>query len=213
MWVDSMAPSVFPPDDWKATTDPTSRRAPDAPVWASVDVNFERTKSYISIAAPRSDGDWHIETVAAFRGTDMVVPWFTDPTRLVVDDDGTKRSKFEGIVIQARGAPASNLIEPLREAGLNVVELGGAELTVAYSDFFDKLTEKPRGRVKHRPSPALDAAAGLAQAKFIGDAWVIDRKKGDASAVVGCVQAVWGACLPPEELRRSAYEDADLVVL
>lgn len=220
MWVSSMAPSVFPPDDWKATTDKSSKRADGSEVWTSVDVNAERTKAYISAAAERVDGDWHVETIAARRGTDWVLPWYTDPTRLVedptgsIDVDGKKyRSKFAGIVIQARGAPATSLIEALRLAGFNVVELGGADLTIAYSGFYDLLTEKPRGRVWHRPSPALDASVGLAQAKFIGDAWVIDRKKGDASAVIGCVQAVWGASQIPEPVFRSAYEDTGLVVL
>lgn len=201
MWVDSIAPSVFPPADWKATTDPHSRRAPDSEVWASVDVNFERTKAYISISAPRVDGKRHVETVAAGRGTDWVLPWFTDDRRV---------GKFAGVVIQARGAPATTLIDELTEGGLNVVELGGVDLTKAYGDFYDKLVEH---QTMHRPSPALDAAAGLAQAKFIGDAWVIDRKKGDASAVIACVQAEWGASRPPEEELHSAYENADLAVL
>ena len=210
MWVSSMAPGVFPPADWKATTDKASKRADGAEVWASVDVNAERTKAYISVAALREDDHWHIETIAAARGTDWVLPWFCDPGRLVEDEDGPiewdgkkYRSRFAGVVIQARGAPASGQIEQLTAAGVPVVELGGADLTKAYGDFYDELTEH---RVWHRPSPALDAAAAIAQAKFLGDAWVIDRKKGDASAVIGCVQALWGASKPPEPVFISAYE-------
>ena len=216
-WVDAMAPSVFPQADWKATTDPGSRRHHGSDVWTSVDVNFERTKAYISISATRADGLRHVETIAAQRGTDWVLPWYLDKARLVEDPRGTVtvggkqyRSKFTGIVIQQRGAPATGLIEELEQAGIVVTPLGGADLTTAYGDFYDKLVEH---RIMHRPSPALDAAVSLAQPKNIGDAWVIDRKKGDASAVIGCVQAEWAASRPPEEELRSAYENADLAVL
>jgi hypothetical protein len=217
MWVDTLSPSVFPADDWKATTDKTSKRAAGAEVWTSVDVNFERTKAYISVSAGREDGRRHIETIAAARGTDWVLPWYLDTTRLVEDpygpievDGKNYRSKFAGIVIQERGAPATNLIEELERAGFTVTVLGGPNLTTAYSDFYDKLVEH---QIMHRPSPALDQAAGLAQPKTIGDAWVIDRKKGDASAVIGCVQAEWAASRPLEEEQLSAYQTADLAFL
>lgn len=201
MWVDALEPGILPAADWKITTDPKSRRAKDAPVWASVDVNFERTKSYIGVTALRDDGHWHNEVIAAGRGTDWILPWFTDPRRV---------GRFAGVVIQARGAPASGLIELLREAGINVIELGGPDLTKAYGDYYDALTEH---RVKHRPSPALDEAAAIAQAKAIGDAWVMDRKRNDCSAVIVCVQSTWAAENPPEPARKSAYESEGLMVV
>lgn len=217
MWVDALVPGVLPAPDWKATTDPGSRRDPDSVVWASLDVNFERTKSYIGVAAERSDGTWHNEVISAARGTDWVLPWFTDPKRLVEDElgpitvDGKQyRSKFAGVVIQARGAPASGLIETLSKAGVPVVELGGSDLTKSYGDYYDLLTQH---RVKHRPSPALDEAAAIAQAKKLGDTWVLDRNKNDCSAVITVVQATWGATKPVEPVQRSAYEDEGLMVV
>lgn len=201
MWVSTLEPGIFPAEDWKATTDPRSRRRPDAAAWAAVDINFERTKSYIGVAAERSDGRWHNEVVAAARGTDWILPWFTDSRRV---------GKFEGVVIQARGAPASGLIETLREAGVPVVELGGPDLTRAYGEFYDKLTEH---RLRHRPSPTLDEAAAVGQARPLGDAWVLDRKKNDCSAVIACVQATWGASKPPEPVYVSAYESEGLTIV
>lgn len=218
MWVDALIPGILPAADWKDTTKPDSRRRADAPVWAGVDINFERTKSYIGIAAERSDERWHNELVAAARGTDWVLPWFTDPKRLVEDEFGPisgpngkqYRSRFAGVVIQARGAPASGLIETLTKVGIPVVELGGPDLTKAYGDYYDVLTQH---QVFHRPSPAMDEAAAVAQAKRLGDAWVMDRFKNDCSAVVCCVQATWGARKPPEPVQRSAYEDEGLTVV
>ncbi|OMB98417.1 hypothetical protein A5733_01195 [Mycobacterium sp. NS-7484] len=216
MWVSTLKPGILPAPDWKDTTDKASRRREDAPLWASLDINFERTKSYIGVAAERADG-WHNEVIAAARGTDWVLPWFLDPKRLIEDEagpievDGKRyRSKFVGVVIQARGAPASGHIEMLREAGIPVVELGGADLTQAYGDYLDKL----RGhRVWHRPSPALDEAAAIAQKKNLGDAWVLDRKQNDCSAVITVIQATWGATKPVEPVLRSAYEDEGLMVV
>lgn len=218
MWVDALVPGILPAADWKDTTDPNSRRAKDAPVWAGLDINYERTKSYIGIAAERSDERWHNELVAAARGTDWVLPWFLDPKRLVEDEFGpiagadgkAYRSRFAGVVVQARGAPASGLIETLTKAGIPVVELGGPDLTKAYGDYYDVLTQH---QVFHRPSPAMDEAAAVAQAKSLGDAWVMDRKKNDCSAVVCCVQATWGARKPPEPVAVSAYEDEGLTVV
>lgn len=217
MWVSTLEPGILPGPDWKATTDPKSKRDPDAPLWASLDVNFERTKSYIGVAAARADGKWHNEVISAARGTDWVLPWFTDLKRLVEDElgpitvDGKRyRSKFAGVVIQARGAPASGLIETLQEAGVPVVELGGPDLTKAYGDYYDLLTQH---RLGHRPSPALDEAAGIGQAKKLGDTWVMDRKQNDCSAVITVVQATWGATKPVEPVQRSAYEDEGLMVV
>lgn len=217
MWVDALVPGILPAADWKDTTDKASRRRKDADVWASLDINFERTKSYIGVAAERTDGRWHNELVAAARGTDWVLPWFVDPKRLIEDEngpivgDGKKyRSRFVGVVIQARGAPASGLIETLRDAGVPVVELGGPDLTQAYGDYLDKLRQH---RVMHRPSPALDEAAAIAQKKDLGDAWVMDRKKNDCSAVICEVQATWGASKPPEPVVQSAYEREGLTIV
>lgn len=217
MWVSTLEPGILPGPDWKATTDRGSKRDPDAVVWASLDVNFERTKAYIGVAAERADGRWHNEVIAAARGTDWVLPWFLDSKRLVEDElgpitvDGKRfRSRFAGVVIQARGAPASGLIETLAAAGVPVVELGGPDLTKAYGDYYDLLTQH---RVRHRPAPALDEAAAIAQGKKLGDTWVMDRNKNDCSAVITVVQATWGAAKPVEPVRESAYETGGLTVV
>lgn len=216
MWVDAMTPGVLPSADWQATTDPASKRKPGAPVWASLDVNFELTKAYVAVAARRSDGLWHNEVIAAERGTDWCVEYFTDPKRCVADEagpivdaDGKRwRSRFEAVVVQARGAPASQFIDELREAGVPVLELGGPDLTKAYSDYYRELTLH---RIRHRPSPTLDAAAAIAQSKTLGDEWVMDRKKNDCSAVIVCVQAQFGESIEQEPVYQSAYEDSDFV--
>lgn len=197
-WVDALEPGIIPVQDWAATTDPTSKRAEGSKVWASVDINFQRTKGYVAIAARRDDGNLHMEVVTAQRGTEWILPWLEE-----------RKHRFEGVVVQARGAPASGLIEAMREAGLEVLELGGADLTKAYGYVFDLICEH---KVFHRPSPVLDTAAESSKAKIIGDSWVIDRKNSpvDASPLVACFQAAWGESVHDQ---ISVYANEDVLIV
>lgn len=182
-WVDTLQPGIIPAEDWAATTDPESRRAEGAPVYAGLDVNFGRNRAYISIGSRRPDGLLHIEVVAAQRGLDWVIPWFKDPKRA---------GKFVAVAVQARGCPASDFIEPLREAGLTVMECGGSELhRGAGGVLFDGIRKHA---IWHRPSPALDSAAAATPAKSLGgDTWVLDRKGSpvDSAPLIACAVAAW----------------------
>lgn len=235
-WVLSLTPSVVPEREWAAGISRTVRRIDGRPVYASVEVNAERTRGYIGIAAPADRGedtdpdDVYGEVIAAHRGTSWIVRWFEDPAH------PERLTRFAGVVVQARGAPASSLIDDLKRAGgawitpegepcapdtpgaikqegpLKVIELGGTDLTDAYSDGLDMISQ---GRFWHRPQPALDQSAGGARAKFLGDAVVIDRKHSttDASPIIALIQASWALSLAPEEEPRSAYEDGGLSVV
>lgn len=197
-WVDALETGIIPAEAWAATTDPDSRRGEGSPVWASVDVNFERTKGYVAVAARRDDDRIHVEVVAAERGTEWIVPWIVE-----------RKDRFAGVVVQARGAPASLLIEQLRENHVEVLELGGAELTQAYGLAFDLICEH---KIAHRPSPVLDAAAESAKPRIIGDSWVIDRKNSpvDPSPLVACVQALWGES---QHDQVSVYATEDVLIV
>lgn len=186
-WVDTLAPGIIPMADWQATEDPESRRAEGAPVWAAVDVNFQRSYGYVAVASRRSDGRLHIEIAAAKRGTDWIVPWFTQ-----------RAGKFQAVAVQQRGAPASGLIQDLTDAGVPVMEWGGSDLTKGCAHLFDMIRDRT---VRHRPSPALDNAAKSTVAKTLGDAWVFDRKNSpvDASPLVACAAAAWAESQGPPE--------------
>lgn len=185
-WVDTLAPGIIPAEDWRDTMDPDSRRAPGADVYAGVDVNFERSRAYISIAARRADGLLHIEVVAAQRGTDWIRPWFAK-----------RPGKFKAVAIQARGAPASSLIQGLVDDGLPVMEWGGPDLTAGCAHMFDLIRKHS---VLHRPSPVLDTAAAGTPAKTLGDAWVFDRKGPvDAAPLIAATAAAWAESQPEKE--------------
>lgn len=205
-WSDGTLDGPFPAGSWESGRDEASKRAPDAPVKACVDVSWNRGTSHIAVAARREDGLPHIEIVASRAGTDWVVPWFTDETK--------PHRKTWPVVIQ-KGSPAASLIEPLTEAGVNVVEWGGADVPTACGTFYDLVAPQsdddaddaeplPSG-VRHRPQPVLDLAAATAVTRPLGDAWAWDRKKSphDAAPLVAVTGALWELLRAPEKPKRN----------
>jgi hypothetical protein len=120
------------------------------------------------------------------------VPWFTDP-------DFPHRGKFE-VAIQASGAPASSLIEPLEEAGITVIPWKGPDLGKAHGSFYDLVVA---ATLYHLPQPVLDIAAATAVTRPLGEAWAWDRRNSphDASPLVAATGAVWALSQyePPRE--------------
>jgi hypothetical protein len=205
-WSDGTLDGPFPAGSWESGRDEASKRAPEAPVKACVDVSWNRGTSHIAVAARREDGLPHIEIVASRAGTDWVIPWFTDETK--------PHRKTWPVVIQ-KGSPAASLIEPLTEAGVNVVEWGGADVPTACGTFYDLVAPQsdddaddaeplPSG-VRHRPQPVLDLAAATAVTRPLGDAWAWDRKKSphDAAPLVAVTGALWELLRAPEKPKRN----------
>jgi hypothetical protein len=179
-WVDAMEPGIIPAEYWQNGMDGASRRAEGAPVYAALDVNYDRTHSYIAVAAKRPDGYLHIEIAQAARGTDWVVPYLAE-----------RKTKWKGVAVQKTGAPASGMITELQDAGVPVVEWGpGTELTGGCGLFYDKIVQ---GEVFHRPSLVLDRAAASTLSRRVNDAWIFDRRNSpvDAAPLVACAAAVW----------------------
>lgn len=187
-WVDSIEPGILPTEFWQAGMDRASRRAEGAPVYAALDVNYDRSHAYIAIATKRPDGYTHIEIVQAARGLDWVIPWFKEN----VPGTSTPRTQaFHGVAVQKTGAPASGMIVDLLEAGVPVVEWGpGAELAAGCGLFYDGVVQET---IYHRPSLVLDRAAASTIARRAGDAWIFDRRNSpvDAAPLVACAAAVW----------------------
>lgn len=179
-WVDALEPGIIPAEHWQETLDPVSRRDETAKVYAALDVNYERSRSFIAIAARRPDGKLHVEVIQAARGTEWVVPWLQE-----------RKGKFAAVAVQKTGAPASGMIDDLRRAGLKVVEWGpGTEIVAGSGMFYDLIVQH---EVYHRPAPLLDRAAGSAIARRVADGWIFDRRNSpvDVSPLVACAAAVW----------------------
>jgi hypothetical protein len=179
-WVDALEAGIIPAEHWGETLDEDSRRSKESPLYAAVDVNYDRSRAYVAIAGRRDDGNLHVEVVAMAAGTDWLIPWMKE-----------RKGKFEGVAIQEIGAPASALIAEFEEARIPVVKWGSArEVQAGCALLYDGIVEHT---IYHRPSPVLDRAATSGAARHSGDAWIFDRRNSpvDVAPLVAVTAAVW----------------------
>jgi hypothetical protein len=124
--------------------------------------------------------------VASRAGTDWVIPWLTSSGR-------QPRVRKAPVVVQASGAPESSLIPQFREAGIEVTEWKGSDLTAATGAFYDAVRDRS---VRHGPWPALDLAAATAVPRMLeAGAFLWDRRRSpnDAAPLHAVTGAFWFA--------------------
>ncbi|MGV8972240.1 MAG: hypothetical protein ACOH10_07945 [Rhodoglobus sp.] len=221
-WSDGSLEGPFPPGTWEAGIDATSAIPDGATIRYCLDVSWDRAMSYIAVSGLREDGLPHVEIIAQRSGTEWVVsrhkrPDGTDEMRGWFADRATEANPMT-VVVQAKGAPASSLVDDLKDVPfLTVLEWAGSELGAASGQFYDLVvrSKAPEGKsaragLCHRPQPVLDVAAGTAVTKPLGDSWVWNRKASlnDAAPLVAATGAAWGALQRVEVPFVSAYETA-----
>ncbi len=190
-WSDGSLEGPFPPGSWGDCLDENSEVA-DPAVTLCVDVSWDRGRTHIGLAGFRADGLPTVEVIASRAGTEWAVPWLTSPDRSLSVQEAP-------VVVQASGAPASSLIEPMRAAGLDVVEIKGADLGKATGTFYDRVRA---GTVRHRVQPILDVAAATAVTKPTADSYLWDRKNSphDAAPLIAVTYALYELLnAPPPE--------------
>lgn len=195
-WMDGTADGPFPPGSWEACRDSDSTIADGSKIAACVDVSWDRSTAHIAVAGWRSDGLPHVEIVTSDAGVDWVSDWLTDPAH-------PHRAKWS-VAVQAKRAPASSLIVPLTDAGLDVVAWDGVSGTDALYDRVRAAINEGSGgpAMRHRIQPLLDTAAANAATRPVGDAWAWDRRKSpvDIAPLVAATGALW--CLAGREPER-----------
>lgn len=213
-WSEGALEGPFPAGAWEASADEDSKRAPGAPIALCVDVAWDRTMAHIGLASTRADGQFHVEVIAARAGTEWVGPWLTSTDR-------SAEVREAPVALQAKGAPVSSLRQELADAGVRVVEWGGADLGASTGAFYDRVRAAigeggaDKG-LRHLNQGPLNLAAATAATRPIGDAWLWDRKRSpaDCSPLIAVTGALW--CLAsalPAAPRVSAYESRRLEVL
>ena len=197
-WMEGTTDGPFPPGAWESCMDdvqlpdgqpnPAARISGDSDIAFCVDVSWDRSTTYIAVAGWRPDGMPQVEVVTYRTGTDWVVDWFTDHNH--------PERRRRRIVVQAKRAPASSLVDTLQEAGLDVIEWDGVSGTAELYDRVRSAVGEGSGgpQLRHLGQPVLDTAASNAATRPVGDSWAWDRRKSqvDAAPLVAATGALWG---------------------
>jgi len=212
-WWQRRNSSIFPEGTWEGKEDPASEIAVDSPLILSLAAwQSGSSIGHASLAAAglRPDGDTHVELLVTRDGLD----WALDRTVEMY-----KINEADGLVIQGRGSVASRWIDDLRDEGVNVIELAGAEIGKAHGSFYQGIIAGPdaRERIWHIGQDALTFAANEADISPLGGVWVFKNEHpvADIDPLVAGVQAAWGLkwWQTRAQARTSSYEDADLLVV
>lgn len=193
-WMEGTREGPFPPGAWEGCADPPHGDQPGSQMVVAdglalcVDVSWDRTTTHIAVAGWRSDGLPHVEIIASRTGTDWVVGWLTSTDRDSSLHDAP-------VAVQAKRAPASSLLVPLTEAGIDVVEWDGVSGTATLYDRVRAAVNEgtTEAELRHLSQPVLDVAAANAATRPVGDAWAWDRRKSptDISPLVAATGALW----------------------
>lgn len=74
--------------------------------------------------------------------------------------------------------PAGDIVDELRRAGVEIIEIKARDYAAACAAFLAAVTD---GRLQHPGSPGLDAAVAAAATRRLGDAWAWSRRSSAAS--------------------------------
>lgn len=196
-WVTAAIETYITEEEWTAQIDVTSKIDKESPVYVSVHVSENRGMSYIAIAGFRKDGKKHVEIVAQRAG----MLWVQGAIKKM----NAKRPIAE-VIIQAKGTPAMELIEPIQDLDIPVYTVGGSELGSSTGQFRDKVRD---GTVWHLAQPILDLAISGGTTKRLGDMqfWDLAGSPIDIAPLVAATYAVFGLDRRHEPERKSAYDD------
>lgn len=191
--IDEGADSPWPVEEWDLRRAEDSSIDPASPIVFAVDVSWDRSRAWISVAGTTAAGEPHLEIVESRYGTDWVIPWFEPRV--------AERYPW-AIGLQGGNSPASSLLDPLRTAfGDLVKELSGPEMTRATGTMYDAIKSGP---LVHIGQEQLDDAIKLTVPRILGDGWVPDRKTStiDIAGLVAVIEALYLLKTTPEPKKK-----------
>jgi hypothetical protein len=174
---------------WKAAQDEKSEALD--PVTVGIDIPYDRSTAFISIAGPRTDGRVHVELIPTDkRGTDWVAGFVAE---------FCEKWKPRGVFLDAVG-PAGSLIEDLKRVGVDPTCITSREMAQACAGFHDLIRDDG---LRHVGQTDLTAAVGSAKKRSQGDTWVWQRKgTTDSAALIAATVAVAGNGRKPAETKK-----------
>lgn len=206
-WVTSVSEGPWGKGRWDLLRNRGSRIAEDSPLWLAVDTGIDRKTTYIVAAGYSTEQSEsgeplvHVEVIAKRPGNAWAPLWISKRW----DALGAA-----GVVVQGRGAPATDLIEALEDQGIAVTKSVGSDVTGSAVKFYDAVRD---GLVVHGGQPPLDMAATTAELRYSGDGiFMFDRRRSpmDVAPLIA-VSFAWYFLTqaPHEPERRSVYDDRD----
>jgi phage terminase large subunit-like protein len=208
-WVTAAVETYLDANAWQDCSDPEDEAYPgstvadDSPMVIGIDTSGDRTMSYVAVAGFREDNLAHGEIIAMRAGMLWVVGFVV----AVAAAQG-----ITDVAVQIRGCAAAEFAEPLREAGLNIIEIAGTALGSSAGRTRDKVRDRT---MRHRSQPILNMAVTGAVTKRLGEVQVWDRTASvvDIAPLVALSNALYGLEVRVDTKIESAYEHHDLLIL
>lgn len=183
-FVDQVEPHIIDPVTW------ASLNAGNLEVLSptlAVEIALDRSGAWIGACWEHAQRR-HVEIVDSDEGVEWVLP------RLL---EVTASHSITTVVIDM-GTEARSLVQPLEDAGLTVIKVGGPERAVACAGLYDDVLT---GSLSHNGDPELTAALGAARWKDVGDgarAFSRRRSSGNIAPLYAVTLARYGSVLSPD---------------
>ncbi|MDU0365732.1 hypothetical protein RWH45_00815 [Microbacterium sp. KSW4-17] len=156
-WVTSLVVPFLDTEEWHASADPLlldedgdiestgSRIADGSRMVMGIDVHREKrnTRTSIGVAGYRDDGRVHLEVIAQRTGK----TWVVNHAKAIRAKTGITQ-----VALQTRGAD-SDLVQPLKDAGFDIVYISATTLLLAAGRIRDRVRED---KIRHRGQGPLD---------------------------------------------------------
>lgn len=179
--------TVIDLDVWRSLAESTSKVASHK-CWALA-VSPDRGWASLGVAGRREDGRLHVAWLERRKGTAWVV------------DEGVKLYEQSKIPLRIhKSGPEGSFIVPLRERGVDVVEVSSAEVASATGQFIDACNA---GNLRHLGQASLDIALKGAVLRTSSDGaalWSQRNSQVEITALMACTVAVGG--VPAEKPKR-----------
>lgn len=192
----SAAEQVFDADDWSATASDDSWIV--GPRTLALDVTPDRSWAAVAWAGYNAEGRLHFEVIKHERNTHWVAGFLLD--RIA-------RQKGPVSVSVAGRSQAAQMVDELRDLGIDTRILSAADYVAACASFHDGIMRRTSAHLRTGQLDLDIAISGAAWTNSETRTW--DRRKAttDISPLVACTVAQWAFLLE----QRSAEEDYDVL--
>lgn len=203
--VETLEVGKIAPEEWRSLEDPMSRPVDGSVVHVAVDVSIDGEFGHVAVCGERADGLWHVEVVESNPGYTWI-PHYLNSRR---------DAWFSGTVgVQPKGAPSAALVPLLEDAGIEIAEWVGSDMSGSVLGYFDAVRDgliRYNGRDPSNPDePVLLelSATGVKERRY-GDTFIWSRDKSlfDATPFIATNIAWWMATRPA--VFKSAYSADD----